>query len=222
MIVVYTALFGASDTLKPAPPADQCVCFTDDPSLPARGWDVRVQTPPPHARTAARHLKLRSHELFPDADRVVWADASIEVRDLDRLLEDAGDAELACLAHPDRSTCYEEGATVARLQIAEPPKIEAALAEYRAAGFVPHRLSTTGLLLRRQTPRVAEFNRIWRTHLDEYGTNDQVHVDFCAWRAGIEIRYLAGHYRDNPYMVYDQRDHHRRRRSQFKREADCR
>jgi len=222
MTVLYTALFGGSDRLKPAPPGpDRALCFTDQADLTGGGWTFVYQPRSAQPRVSARHVKLSADALFPNADVSVWIDASITLTDWTGLLTDAGGAEVACLAHPDRSTCYAEGETVIRLRIASPARIREALGHYREAGFAPPRLSTTGLLVRRHTPAVAAFNARWREQLDRYGTNDQVHVDYCAWQTGVTVRHLPGDYRANRYMVYDQVDHHARRRPQFLREAEC-
>ena len=218
MIVVYTAIFGGSDSLKRSPDgADRCVCYTDDEALTGNGWEI-VQhklADPSRGRSAARCLKVTPDWLFPDAAASVWVDGSIEIRDLPRLIHDAAHARIACLPHPDRSCCYDEGREVIRLERAHPSKVGEALALYQREGFAPTRLSTTGLLYRRHAPRVAAFNAMWRDHLDRFGINDQVHVDYCAWKCGIEITDLRGHYRDNPYAVYDRADHHKRRKPQF-------
>lgn len=218
MIVVYTAIFGGSDSLKRAPAgADRCVCFTDDASLSGNGWEImRHELPDPsRSRSAARLLKMSPHALFPEAAGSVWVDGSIEITDLPALLQDAAHAFIACLPHPDRASCYDEGREVIRLERAHPSKVGEALDFYRRNGFAPTRLSTTGLFFRRHVGRVVRFNTMWRAHLDRFGTNDQVHVDFAAWKCGIEITYLRGHYRDNPYAVYDRADHHKRRKPQF-------
>jgi hypothetical protein len=222
MIILYTAIFGGSDSLKRAPAGpDRCVCFTDDPAIFGQGWEIVRPSHYSSGRRAARILKLTPDDLFPDASASIWVDGSIEIRDFTALIADAAGADIACLAHPDRSTCYEEGEAVVRLRIAHRSKVSAALALYRRDGFAPTSLSTTGLLYRRRGPKVAVFNRLWREHLDLYGTNDQVHIDYCAFKTGVPIAYLRGHYRDNPYARYDQVDHHRRRKPQFRLEADC-
>lgn len=222
MIVCYTAILGGSDRLKPAPAGpDVCVCFTDDPALAGTGWTVVLQPPAHQPRALARRLKLTPHILFPLAEASVWIDASMRVQDWPALLADSDGALCACLRHPDRSSCYEEGEAVIRLKIAEPARIRAALARYRLDGFAPTALSTTGLLVRRHTPRVAAFDERWLAQLDQYGTSDQVHMDYCAWTVGLPVTYLRGHYRDNPYVVYDQADHHARRRPRFHLEREC-
>ena len=224
MIVLYSAIFGGSDSLKRAPPADSCVCFTDDPKFAGPGWRVLSREKQDRPRHAARKLKMSPHLIFPDADAWLWVDGSIEIRNWPLLLRDIGDADIACLPHPDRSTCYAEGETVIRLKIAADrgkDQIRDALAKYRADGFDPKSLSTTGLFYRRNTPAVVAFNELWHGELNAYGTNDQVHVDWCAWKAGVAIKHLRGHYRDNPYAVYDGVDHRRRRQPQFLLEKDC-
>jgi hypothetical protein len=222
VIVLYTAIFGNSDSLKRAPKGpDRCVCFTDDGALAAPGWEIIARQTELRARRAARLLKMRPHELFPEADATIWVDGSIEITDFTGLMNAIGRSEVACFAHPDRSTCYDEGRKVVQLQIAHRAKVEAALEIYRRDRFAPTRLSTTGLLYRRNTLGVAAFNRLWRDHLDRFGTNDQVHIDYCAWKCGVPITYLPGHYRDNQFAHYDKDDHHRRRKPQFRLEADC-
>lgn len=220
MTVLYSCIFGGSDRLKRAPKGPRCVVFTDDPKLKGEGWEVQFVGDVDKPRRAARVRKMTP--MFDEP--TIWVDGSIEIRDWPALMTDIGDAEIACFAHPDRSTCYDEGETVIRLKIAHDAgkdQVRDALAKYWLEGFRPTMLSTTGLFYRKHTERVAAFNDLWRDELNRYGTNDQVHVDYCAWKTGIQIRYLRGHYRANPYALYDRVDHHRRRKPQFLREADC-
>lgn len=213
MIVVYTAIFGASDTLKQAPlGADRCVCFTDG-HIEDRGWKIIRKAEQVNPRKAARLLKTTPDLLFPKASLSVWVDGSIEIHDLPAIIEDSGEADLACFAHPDRSDCYAEGKVVIGLDRADPTKINAALNIYRGAGFAPTSLSTTGLFVRRHSSKVSAFNRLWRDCQAMYGTNDQIHVDYCAWKTGLSVKRLRGHYRENPYATYDRIDHHARRQN---------
>lgn len=223
MIVVYTAIFAGSDSLKSAPAADRCVCYTDG-DCAGGGWEIVRVPRPVKPRAAARTIKMTPHELFPEASAWLWIDGSIAIRDYRALLAAIGDADIACMPHPDRKTCYDEGETVIRLKIAADKgkaQVRAALAKYRSDGFSPTALSTTGLFWRRNTPQVVAFNRLWHAELNAYGTNDQVHVDYCAWKAGIVIMHLPGQYRQNAFATYDKADHHRRRQPQFLLEAEC-
>jgi hypothetical protein len=232
MIVLYTAILGDSDSLKPAPrEPDRCVCFTDDVAGtqasgmirlepgklidPSCGWDVRPWTiTEAGARRDAWRLRCGSTTLFPKAGITVWLDASFDVKDFGRLIADfrALNVDAASMRHPERTTCYDEGREIIRLGQSEDAIVRAQLLEYERDGFMPKSLSSAGVLIRRRTPRVEAFNRLWHEHIQRFGDNTQVSLDYCAWKVGLTIGYLKGTYPDNPYMAFDGEDHHARRR----------
>lgn len=243
MIVLYTALLGASDSLKRAPEEpDRCVCFTDDivdvnlrpaqtfePGMSirfaGRGWEFRPwNITPDGGRRDARRLRCGSTTLFPKSGLTVWTDASFEVIDFDRLIADFRklNVDAAALPHHDRTTCYDEGREIIRLGQASEDAIRRQLLEYERDGFVPSMrmtVTTPGMFVRRNTPRVEAFNRLWFEHIERFGDNDLVSIDYCAWKVGLKIGYLEGIYPDNPYVRYDIEDHHARRLAYVPKEA---
>lgn len=214
MIVVYTTIFAESDLLKPAPAgADRAVCFVDRPVAAALGWEIRELPPPRDPRRTAWRMRALAHESFPDATVAVWADASFAICNLPRLLQDAGETPIAGLRHPERSSCYEEGAEVVALGQSDAVAVEAQLARYRRAGFAPTALTAANILVRRHAPAVIAFNEHWAAELQRWpDDNAQLSLDYCAWRAGLAVHYLEGTYTANPYMHFDAGDHHVRRR----------
>jgi hypothetical protein len=216
MTVVYTALLGESDTLKPAPSgADRCVCVTDHPrrEVAARGWvtepwSVTAQGP----RRDAWMIRCRPDAIAPGADVTVWIDASFTVLDLPALLRDAGDAALTGMRHPERSSCYEEGEALLALGAVEAVALADQLDGYRREGFAPSSLTTAGILARRWTPAVQAFNALWESEIHrQAGDLPQVTLDYCAWKVGLPIQYLSGTYLSNPYVRYAHKDHRRRK-----------
>jgi len=228
--VIYTAILGGSDTLKAAPVdvADQCVCFTDAPlelhdrpdgtrssvQVPKQsGWQIATVPATTDPRRNAWWLRARSDLLFPDADVVLWLDASFDMIDVAALLRDAGDAELAGLRHHERASCYEEGAELVGIGQSRAEDVAVQLEKYRREGFAPTALTTSGILLRRRTTRTKAFNELWdyETRLHR-GDNTQLSLDYAAWKVGLPITHLQGTYPDNPYVRYDAEDHHLHRR----------
>ncbi len=210
MIVVYTTIFGRSDSVKPAPAgADRCVCITDDKDLAGGGWEFLYHEIPPgsYARKEARIMQSRSDLLFGVESRVVWVDASCELKDLARLLRDSRASEFAALKHPDRSDLLSEGKQTIALGQSPNGLVEQQLVRYSAEGFASQTVSTTCLFVRRHTGAVCDMNRIWEEQLIKYGMNDQISVDYSAWKARVRIDYLEG-----SYMTYHKHDHHKRRR----------
>lgn len=216
MIVVYTTIFGGSDSLKPAPSgADLCVLFTDTYwPKDLQGWQVRYHRLKGSPRRDAWHLRCIPHRLLPEATTWVWIDASYTLTDLPKLLEDAGSAPIAALRHQSRRSCYEEGRRLIEIGQADEAEVERQLAAYKADGFWPGRpLSMTGLLVRRNKKAVRQFNDLWDRQIQTYpGDNTQLSVDYCAWKQGLEIQALTGIRHKNPYGVHDWADHGRRRR----------
>ncbi len=215
MIVVFTTIFGGSDSLKAAPSgASRCVCFVDDPSRyfgQTRGWEL-VQHPVTNARREAWHLRCIPHRLFPDATTTIWIDASFTLTNLPKLLLDASGHELSVLPHQARTSCYEEGREIVRIGQASGADVNRQLDGYREEGFRPKALSISCIIVRKDTPAVAKFNTFWDQEIQRHpGDNTQISLDYAAWKAGVKVHHLRGVRKDNPYAIHDHRDHKNRR-----------
>lgn len=215
MTVVFTTIFGASDSLKKAPSgASRCVCFVDDPGIYAgetRGWEL-VQHPAANPRREAWHLRCIPHVLFPEARKSVWIDASFTLTDLDKLLLDSAGHPLSGLKHQARKNCYEEGREIIRIGQWDAVPVEKQLDQYRREGYHEDRLTIACILVREHTPSVARFNDLWDAEIQAHpGDNTQLSLDYCAWKTGIGVHHLTGVRKDNPYATHDHRDHKNRR-----------
>lgn len=119
-VVVYTAIIGGYDTLKPQPelPGVEYVCYTDriDELEHVAPWTV-VQVAEPdfelhHAgsgsRATAKWYKLHPHVLFPD-QQTLWIDGSITIKSeyaLGELINPGWGLRL--YRHPLRNCIYDE------------------------------------------------------------------------------------------------------------------
>lgn len=219
MIVVYTAILGASDSLKPAPKGKyRCVCFTDQPEhlIDPKGWEIiewkAESWHDPDPRREAWRLRCIAHSLFLDADVTIWIDASFTLTDLRTLLKDAGRHELSGLSHHARASCYDEGREIVRVGQAKADDVKDQMEAYRRAGFQPDGLTISCILVRRNSPKVARFNARWQREIAAYaGDNTQLSLDYCAWQSGLSVHHLKGVRKDNPYAQHDHADHKKRR-----------
>lgn len=220
MTIVYTAILGSCDSLKPAPAgADRCVCFTDDPAhvVDPNGWEIEFwpfeewheQDP----RREAWRLRSLPHELFEGYTSVVWIDASFTLIDLPRLLRDSAGHELAGLRHHARGSCFDEGTELIKIGQSDRELVAGQLLRYVASGFKPASLTISCVLVRANTPKVNAFNAAWDMEISTHrGDNTQLSIDYCAWKNGIAWHHLAGVRKDNPYAQHDHADHKRRRK----------
>ncbi len=219
MVIVYTAILGGSDSLKPAPKgADLCVCFVDDETLghsKSDGWNL-VYWAPRFAscqRREAWHTRCVPHTVFKDYDTVVWIDASFTVTDLPLLLRDSAGHDLSGLRHHKRANCNNEGAELIRNGQSDADDVVDQLAMYHREGFRQSALTISCILVRQNNPRVTAFNELWDSEIRKHpGDNTQLSIDYCAWKTGIGVHHLQGVRKDNPYTVHDHADHKRRRK----------
>lgn len=216
MTIVYTTIFGGSDSLKPAPVgADRCVCFISGESdySDSQGWELIRGAYVEDPRRDAWYLRCVSHLQFPEADQTVWIDASFTVTDLPKLLADAKGSDLALLRHHKRHSCYDEGTELVKVGQSDQRDVQRQLAGYRREGFAPSALSISCILVRQNNPKVTAFNELWDREIQAHpGDNTQLSIDYCAWKTGLKVTALKGSRLDNPYSVHDVRDHRKRRK----------
>lgn len=209
-------------------PGIDYVCVTDLPLKEHRagGWQMRVTTPKADPVREARRLKILQQapvitsQYVPTSgyDVTLWIDAAYQLKFDPLSLADAirqnHTLDVLALAHPDRDTVEAEGEAVIRHKSVPRELIAAQLDRYRREGFLPQpagehlgarpqRLTTTGFLMRRNCERVRRFNHAWWSEMESCGhTRDQMSVDYAAWKSGVEIEYLDGHYRSNRFAVW--------------------
>lgn len=211
--IVYTTIFGGSDSLKQAPSGCRAVCFTDVPLGDSRGWESWLVHQDDDPRRAAWYLRCVPHLQFREYDRVVWIDASFTLTDLPRLLKDAGDAPVSAIRHHARNSCYREGEQLVRNGQATKADIDRQLGAYTRAGFMPTDLSISCVIVRDRSAQAQAFNETWDQQIRDYpGDNTQVSLDYAAWVNGFSIKALKGSRHQNPYATHDHLDHKRRRK----------
>lgn len=217
MNVVFTAIIGGCDSLKPAPKgADRCVCLVDDVTKhpDPRGWEL-LEVPAPEGvdpRRFAWRLRCLPDLSISDYSRVIWIDASFTLTDLPLLLQDAGSAPIAALRHHNRSSCYAEGQAIVAVGQGRKQDVEPQLEAYRKAGFASKHLSISCIIVRDRSEAVQNFNLTWLREIETYlGDNTQISLDYAAWKSGLVIRPLRGTRHQNPYSTHDHADHKKRR-----------
>lgn len=222
-VIVYTAIMGDCDSLKPAPVgADKCYLYTDSPynQWVGSGWTVIPNMVlGGDNRLEAWRLRCVSHELFPDVETSVWIDASFTLHDLPKLLADSGKAPISALRHHERRSCYSEAKRLVKIGQSSKADIDRQIRRYQREGFSLPYLSISCVLVRQRTKAVQQFNETWLDQIQQYpGDNTQVSLDYSAWKHGLEIRALQGNRHENPYAIHDHADHRSRRRP-YRQEA---
>lgn len=197
--VVYTAIIGGKDKLREPRhilPDTDYVCFTDNPHLTSRVFELRPLPFEPlgDARLTARRLKLMPHLWFPHHRESLWIDGSILIRaDISSLWQRALSTRLlAGFAHPSRHCLFAEALECARTGRAPEAALTQQASAYRAQGMPENfGLIETSILFRRHhAPRVVAAMELWWQEISAQTARDQVSLPFILWRQNITAEFL--------------------------------
>lgn len=205
-MIVYTAVFGGYDTLKNSPgvPGVDYVCFTDRAQT-ATGWRYVVQ-PEPSPVWGARARKILSHKFLPDEEYSLWVDANLLfVGDPHTTVKNfLAEHDVAVFGHPTRHCIYEEAAICITQGKGDPDQIIPQTIRYRERGYPPgNGLAETGVLLRRHSSAIVEFNREWWGEVVTGSLRDQISFPYIAWLLGIEYALFPGELSKGVAVEYD-------------------
>jgi hypothetical protein len=195
---IYTAITGRYDRLKrqsaQAAAGARQVAFVDEETRrvggPA-GWELcSITQEGTDANRMAKHPKVLSHRVLPDADCTLWMDASVLLIapfDMARLTElFLADSDLCVFGHDRRGCVYEEARRCIELGLDEPETIVRQMARYRDDGFpVDAGLAEATVILRRHTPEICAFNERWWQEIERGSRRDQLSFPYVAHKMGL-------------------------------------
>ncbi len=216
-VVVFTATLGPdTDALhEPSVIAEgvEYFCLTNTPIPTTSVWRPVQFDATDHPVYAARRAKLCLHEtvhqVAPDCDVYIWIDAAYELHVDPRVfIPTALRADIGMLVHPHHTSIIDEAAAIMHRRAPPHPwpsqaDLDRQVDRYLSERYPNTALSSTGLVVRRNDVRTHKFNNAWWLELQAYRhTRDQMSFDYVAWKQGIVIHYLEGHYRANPYATW--------------------
>lgn len=192
-VALYTAIYGNSDWVKPAPDVPvECTLFTDSAETAdeaqSLGWsswviahniatlkgDPRITAP----MLAHKWWKTHPELACPEADISIWIDGSMEVQGQDFVelcLKALGTDDWSCVLHPARNCIYPEAEYSATLTWRYDAAAILAQAEFYRAFHPPEwGLIATGHNVRRHTPEVIELCHQWWTENLNWSHQDQI------------------------------------------------
>lgn len=190
-VVVYSALYGRCDTVKPAP-VPGAIMYCDEQAVAdiaqARGWEARVVNhgvatllgDPKITAPMLAHKWWKTHPdlVAPDAEVTVWMDASMEVTEegyVERCRDALQGDQWSIMAHPERRCIYDEATYSAvltwRYDAAALTRQAEHYRQFHPAGWG---LFATGNLIRRHTWQSIEISHAWWHECITWSHQDQV------------------------------------------------
>lgn len=214
-ILVYSCITNGYDWLLPPVLRSshiKHICFTDNPELKGKGWEVR-RLPSgvefSNGAVANRYCKFFPWKMLPEHDWSLYIDANIRLMtDPSPVVADmeATGLELAIPSHPQRCDIWQEAEACKRFgKIPGPdlPELDAQLERYQAEG-VPQNIGLTenNIIFRTGDPtRLMPVMEKWWEELQNGVKRDQISLPYVLWSTETSIRRLPFSARDaNPYF----------------------
>lgn len=182
--VIYSAVFGGYDEVRPIRAAGFRTCLFSDTPIRADGWEnVVVERRFEDARREARMYKALAHQWFADVEMSLWMDGNTE------LLVEPGvlfayldGADIALPRHPTSRTLADEAALIVALGKADERSVYRQLARYDSG--LP--VGATTWLLRRHNEAIRALDEAWWAEMTVHTLRDQLSLPHCLQRLGIE------------------------------------
>ncbi len=206
-IVVATCIVQSWDYLRPPSSIDPqalYICFTDRPIERVPTWEIQPAYTPcgmPASR-ASRLPKLLPHLHF-GADYSIWHDANFVLRVSPQELIDTFlcEHDIAMFDHPCRHDVGQEVAVLLNEHIGDPTEVKAQQTTWLHMG-APVGLWAGGLIIRRHSKAVRQFNETWWHYFKNGSTRDQIALPMAKHETGIEIQTIPGDIYSSPLMGF--------------------
>ena len=194
MITVLSSITGDKDSPRDSQKKGKAafVMYTDKP-FTSKTWEIRkgydrFSDP----RRNSRAPKILSH-LFSDTEYSIYIDGNMSlVKPPEEIVERfLGDYDFALFKHPKRDCLYDEAIRCAKAGLDDAEVIIGQVTRYEKDGYAKHKgLHECGVLIRRHTPKVIEFNNYWWAEYCRGSVRDQISFMYAADKAGLRIKSI--------------------------------
>jgi hypothetical protein len=193
MIKVITSLTGGKDKLRDDQTLGNAewIAYTDGAT--SKVWNVK----PVYNRFKSDRRNSRIHKMLPhlfvNSRYSLWIDANLALRIppeevIDRYLKNH---DIAMFKHPVRDCIYDEAMVCATRHLDDPEVIIEQVKTYEEKGYGKHKgLLECGVIARRHTDKVREFNEAWWAEYCRYSVRDQISCMYTADKVGIDINMV--------------------------------
>jgi hypothetical protein len=198
-ITVITSITNAKDKLLEMGIKTEAsfIAYLDRPAL-SPTWLVRpaykgFNDP----RRNSRIHKILSHQ-YADSEYTIWLDGNIRLlKSPEELIAQyLEEYDLAVFKHPNRDCIYDESIKTAVKGLDDPEIIIEQAKHYEDSGYAKNKgLCECGIIFRRNTPKVIEFNNYWWSEYCRYSCRDQISFMYSIDKVAIPLKII-----DEPFI----------------------
>lgn len=192
MITVFSSIIGAKDDLVEQEVKGNFVMFSDIPRSSAT-WEIRkAYDRLKDNRRNSRAPKILAHQ-FIDSEYSIYIDGNMALTKppeelIERYLKNH---DIAVFKHPLRDCIYGEAMKCATAGLDDPEVIIEQASTYERKGYAKNKgLCECGVILRRHTSKVAEFNNAWWSEYTRHSVRDQISFMYAVDTVGIRVNMI--------------------------------
>ena len=150
-----------------------------------------------------RLKKIQSWRFVQDYEYSLWCDGNITpiCNPFDLVRKYLSNADIAMFPHPIRCCVYQEARAVIQLELDSKERVNEQMERYHKEGMpFAFCLPETGVILRRHTPELREFEEIWGQEVVRGSHRDQLSVSYALWKTGIKVQWLPDNLQETAYF----------------------
>lgn len=211
-IAVYTGIFGGYDPYVEPDLGDDIDLFliTDvAPERKPRRAEVFLFPPSLQSQDKTRMARLQkvmSHVgPVQDYETVIWLDGSVDAVNVDihKIAERyLSTADVAVFRHQTIDCVYEGARAAVDCGKEDPAVMWRELKILLGAGYPRSAgLGETGILFRKHSEKIRNFNELWWSKILLGSKRDQVYFNYCVSLVGVQLAYIDGKRQDYGFYV---------------------
>lgn len=184
--VVYTVILGDYTLQEPSVINNgwEYICFTDQ-DLTSDIWKfVKIEG----GRKTSRKIKINSYKYF-DYDICLYLDSKFKVKkNLNDFIDNNLNSDLCLMQHSKRNCLYDEGYFCMKFGLDTSDNILPQLNKYESENMPKNfGLFAPGIMIKRNTPEVNEFMKLWYEEVFNHSYRDQISFPYILWKNPINI-----------------------------------
>ncbi len=190
--VVYTTVLGKYNLKEPTYINKdwEHICFTDR-KLKSNIWSMIHIKGGNDLRKKAREIKIR-YDKYLDFNLLFYIDSKFTITcNLDKLIEKYLKYDLCLFSNHKRDCAHLEAEFCIKKGVGNKEDIINQINFYKKEGF-PKGLGkcATGILIRRNTPELLNFMKLWYDQVAKYSNRDQISFPYIMWKNPIKFTIL--------------------------------
>jgi hypothetical protein len=186
--MIYTAIFGDYDKLKPFDAGCEKYCITDQ-DIECDGWKI-LKVKKIFSNILDNRFYKFTPELFFHDEITLYIDANVTPKlRFNEYLDMMGDYNICITKHNKRNCLYTEAEVCKKWKKDNPKTIDNQVKMYRNHGFPEnYGLFANGFILRKPSEETYKWGSNVLYELINYSKRDQLCGQYVAWKLGTKIK----------------------------------